>query len=362
MPEKVIDFSIVDINLNKTFLCEKNCYYRKNCNRKWEFSMSEPVVGSLIATEIIVDVQNRTNSLLKMDVNEWYCIDEKSYGWKSREICDAIWRGRCSRLKYGFELPPNCTIRIYLYFPELINDVASVLYLTKDCVLEVDSKTSKVHRNTISLDITKSDVRVQPVVNRLNTLERLYAQRIFSLTPTTIEKIELDICSKQIEIKQMIDELPLVIGEVVRGWFDQIETSGERNLRVARDLLNLSKSDSISYLYSLDPRDFEEWTGDLFRALGYEVTVTPYSGDGGVDVICTKDTVTIGVQCKRYNGVVSDDVIYDLHKSLGVHHLMEGCVVTTGFFSVTAINAAKEYGIKLYDRTNLADLIKNALK
>ena len=362
MTEEYIDFSIVKINRNKSFKCESDCYKRKKCDVKSNFSISEPSVSTLTATEIIVDIHNRTDSIIETYAKEWYCIDKKSYAWQGREICDAIWKGSCFRFEYGLVLPPNCSIRVYLYFPEVTNEVVSVLYLTKKCALEVSSKTSNVSRNTTLSNISKSDVRVKSCVNKLNELEQLYARQIFAFTTATIENIGLDIASKQVEIRQMIDELPTSIREVVRGWVEEIETKGELNLRTARDLLNLSNADSISHLLSLSPRDFEEWTGDLFRALGYEVEITPYQGDGGLDVICTKDSITIGIQCKRYNGVVMDNLIYNLHKSLKKHNMTDGCFITTGFFSVTAINAAKECGIKLYDRTNLAELITNALK
>ena len=357
-----IDVSIVKINHNKVFKCENDCYRRKKCDVKSKFSISTPSVNSLTATEIIVDIHNRTNSMIETHAKEWYGIDEKSYSWQSQEICDEIWSGRCLHFCYGLVIPPNCTIRVYLYFPEMTDKVISVLYLTKNCTLEVSSKASKGGRNTNSLNITKSDPRIKSCVNRLNELEQLYARRVFAFTANTIENVGLDIASKQVEIRQMIDELPASIREVVRGWVEEIETKGERDLRTARELLDLSNADSISHLLSLSPRDFEEWTGDLFRALGYETQVTPYQGDGGLDIVCTKDSVTIGVQCKRYNGIVFDSLIYAFHKALDKHGIKVGYFITTGFFSVTAINMASKYGIKLYDRTNLADLIKNALK
>lgn len=46
--------------------------------------------------------------------------------------------------------------------------------------------------------------------------------------------------------------------------------------------------------------EFEDKIGELFQELGYSVTVTQKSGDGGVDVIIKKDNVIKCVQCKHY--------------------------------------------------------------
>jgi len=57
-------------------------------------------------------------------------------------------------------------------------------------------------------------------------------------------------------------------------------------------------------VYRLTPRQFEEVTATLFEQLGYDVTLTPASKDGGKDLYIAK-TDAIGsflyyVECKRY--------------------------------------------------------------
>jgi restriction system protein len=50
---------------------------------------------------------------------------------------------------------------------------------------------------------------------------------------------------------------------------------------------------------------FEETVASVFRSLGYDATVTAYSGDGGIDVILHKGEERIGVQVKRYRNSIS---------------------------------------------------------
>ena len=50
---------------------------------------------------------------------------------------------------------------------------------------------------------------------------------------------------------------------------------------------------------SISPKLFEETVGSVFASLGYETTVTAYSGDNGIDVFLRKEGKDIGVQVKR---------------------------------------------------------------
>lgn len=57
-------------------------------------------------------------------------------------------------------------------------------------------------------------------------------------------------------------------------------------------------------LYELSPRRFEELVAELYARAGFEVELTPASGDGGVDVYAIRrddlgSTLTV-VQAKRY--------------------------------------------------------------
>lgn len=59
-----------------------------------------------------------------------------------------------------------------------------------------------------------------------------------------------------------------------------------------------------SLLEEMSHEEFENFTADLLRAMGYQARVTPYSADGGVDVIAHRDPLgleppQIKVQCKH---------------------------------------------------------------
>ena len=52
----------------------------------------------------------------------------------------------------------------------------------------------------------------------------------------------------------------------------------------------------------MNPQSFEKYVAGIYEKEGYDVTVTPYSGDYGVDVIAEKGGERIAVQVKQYGG------------------------------------------------------------
>ena len=60
---------------------------------------------------------------------------------------------------------------------------------------------------------------------------------------------------------------------------------------------------------SLSPWNFEKEIAELFREQGYNAKITRGSGDGGVDLFLTKDSINIIVQCKQYTNPVPPEPI-----------------------------------------------------
>ena len=120
----------------------------------------------------------------------------------------------------------------------------------------------------------------------------------------------------------------------------------------------------LDFLRSTDPVEFEHLVGELFNAMGAEsVTVTPGSGDGGVDVRGTllaggAIPIQIAAQVKRWKHNVRSPVVNEIRGSLGLHDI--GLVVTTGRFSIGAQKAAQikdRKPITLIDGDDLVNLM-----
>jgi restriction system protein len=77
-------------------------------------------------------------------------------------------------------------------------------------------------------------------------------------------------------------------------------------IRVA--LLRQAAGKRLDELLALTPAEFEAWVGARFRDQGYMVRRTGATGDHGMDLLATRGTERVVIQCKRYQGSVGEPV------------------------------------------------------
>lgn len=101
-------------------------------------------------------------------------------------------------------------------------------------------------------------------------------------------------------------------------------------------------SERPSLLYELSPRQFEELVAELLERRGYDVTLTPASRDGGVDIYAAEKK-DLGqflylVQCKKFRPErrVGVGIIRELLGTLELKRATAGILVTTSFFTKDA--------------------------
>lgn len=110
----------------------------------------------------------------------------------------------------------------------------------------------------------------------------------------------------------------------------------------------------------LTHQEFEEFAADLLRAMGYEARVTPYSQDGGVDVIAHRDPLgveppLIKVQCKHTTSTIGIPDVQQLIGALAANEL--GLFLTLGSYSREALSTERmRQGLRLINGEELADL------
>lgn len=112
---------------------------------------------------------------------------------------------------------------------------------------------------------------------------------------------------------------------------------------------------------SLTHREFEEFTADLLRAMGYEARVTAYSQDGGVDVIAHRDLLgleppLIKVQCKHQTGSVGAP---DVQRLVGTQAPNElSLFVTLGTYTREAQSIERvRQGLRLLSGEDVVELV-----
>jgi restriction system protein len=117
-------------------------------------------------------------------------------------------------------------------------------------------------------------------------------------------------------------------------------------------------------LETLDGLEFEKLCARIFQKLNYgSVEVMPYVGDGGRDLLIHSQNGLIVVECKHQpHTSVGRPIVQKLHSAVISSNAIKGILITTGRFSVEAIEHANLLSpkIEMVDRKILADLSTRA--
>lgn len=113
---------------------------------------------------------------------------------------------------------------------------------------------------------------------------------------------------------------------------------------------------------SLSGIEFENICKNLIENMGFSVETTKASGDGGIDLIAyNHEPVLSGkyiIQCKRYSGSIGEPIIRDLYGVITSERANKGILMTTGYFTKSAIAFAEDKPIELIDGEQLDALLK----
>jgi len=97
--------------------------------------------------------------------------------------------------------------------------------------------------------------------------------------------------------------------------------------------------------FNLHPRKYEELVASVFSDFGYEVRLTSFSGDQGIDVFILdgQSNDVVGIQVKRYRGKIEAEQIRAFAGALVLQGITRGIFVTSGEFRSGAAATAQKY-------------------
>jgi restriction system protein len=113
----------------------------------------------------------------------------------------------------------------------------------------------------------------------------------------------------------------------------------------------------IDELKKLSGREFEGYLAELFKSQGYQVEMTPSTGDYGADLILQKDQKHIAVQAKCYAGSVGVSAVQEALSGMAYYQCHSAWVVTTGNYTPNAVELAKKSNVRLFGSNELGKLI-----
>jgi len=106
---------------------------------------------------------------------------------------------------------------------------------------------------------------------------------------------------------------------------------------------------------------FERFLEKVFIQLSYSVSLTPTTGDQGVDLIIKKGDVSIAIQAKRQKNMIGNSAVQQIIAGKLFYGCSEGWIVTNSYFTKYSIELAeKDKSIKLIDRDKLSELCELA--
>lgn len=149
-----------------------------------------------------------------------------------------------------------------------------------------------------------------------------------------------------------------------QGFFTSLQSSLalEHHTQVNEQSLNARVNYYNEKFDYMSGKDFEQYCAQLLHEVGFsDVTVTPASGDFGVDILGKYNNVLYAFQCKRYSSNVGVDAVYQISGGMKYYHANVGVVLTNQYYTEQAQQLASEIGVVLWDRNFLYDLIDTSI-
>lgn len=100
----------------------------------------------------------------------------------------------------------------------------------------------------------------------------------------------------------------------------------------------------------MNPTEYEHHVAAILRAEGWNATVTPPAGDGGVDVIAEKDGVRLAVQAKMYGTsarAVNSQIVHELYGAAVCKDCTQFMIATDGRVRDDARDAAAKLAVQI---------------
>jgi len=152
------------------------------------------------------------------------------------------------------------------------------------------------------------------------------------------------ITKKSIERKKLIEEL---------------EQQNRYNSICEEDYSSFSTpAYDITVTDGMDGHDFEYFCANLLINHGFsDVSVTPGSGDQGVDILATKAGIKYAIQCKCYTTPLSNKPIQEVNAGKMYYNCHVGVVMTNSTFTSSAMELAKATNVLLWDRITMQQMM-----
>ena len=110
------------------------------------------------------------------------------------------------------------------------------------------------------------------------------------------------------------------------------------------------------YQENMSGEDYEKYCKYILKQKGWIVKLTPKSGDQGVDLIASKESLKVCIQCKRYSKPVGNKAVQEIFTGKQYYDGSHGVLVSNAGFTKSAKSLALKTEIILLSDINLKSL------
>ena len=118
------------------------------------------------------------------------------------------------------------------------------------------------------------------------------------------------------------------------------------------------KKNTAKFEYSdqMDPYEYEHFCAEQFNNNNWKAKATQGSSDQGVDVIATKNNITLVAQCKRFKKPVGNKAVQEIVAGMKYYQANKGVVIAPNGFTKSAEKLAEANQILLIHHSEIAQL------
>jgi restriction system protein len=113
---------------------------------------------------------------------------------------------------------------------------------------------------------------------------------------------------------------------------------------------------AVEFDETMTGREFELYCRDVLHEAGWRAALTPGSGDQGADIIAERDGRRVVIQCKFYNGTVSNKAVQEAYAAAAFQDAPFAVVVTNSVYTKSAYQLAHKNGVLLMHHSDLERL------
>lgn len=106
--------------------------------------------------------------------------------------------------------------------------------------------------------------------------------------------------------------------------------------------------------------EFERYMAELYRAIGFHVTLLGGSGDQGVDLLLRDGRQSVAVQCKNHQRAVGNTPVQQVFAGQRHYRATQAWVVAPQGFTKNAFALARSTGVELFDYRSIDKWIQQA--